>query len=81
LEFSSGGGEKICHSEMELDLREKDLEQAEERAEALVGDAWVETVLGQDRAATAFAPPVERSWRMNGASHAITWYVPNAAPI
>lgn len=59
MEFNSGGGESICHSEMELGLRGKDQERAEELVEALVGDAWVEPALVLDRAVTAFVQPAE----------------------
>jgi hypothetical protein len=44
---------------MELDLRDRDQEQAEELAEALVGVAWAAHGLALDRAGTAFAQPAE----------------------
>ncbi len=81
MEFNSGGGETLCHSEMELDLREKDQERAEALAEVLVGAAWAEHGQGLGPAAIASVRRAERLWRMNEVSHAMTWYVPNAAPI
>lgn len=59
MEFNSGGGENLCQEEMELDLQDRDQEQAGGLAEALVVVAWVEHDLAQDPAVTAFVPPAE----------------------
>jgi hypothetical protein len=59
LEFKSRGGEKLCQEEMELDLQDRDQEQAGVLEEAAGVDAWADHDLVQDQAATAYAHPAE----------------------
>jgi len=54
------GGETLCHLEMELDLQEKDQEQAGDSEEAVVVGARADHDLELEQAVTASAHLVER---------------------
>jgi hypothetical protein len=62
---------------MELDLQDRDQEQAEVSEEVAVVDAWVDHDLVLDRVVIASAHPAEQWLRISGGNLAMTSHVPN----
>jgi hypothetical protein len=66
---------------MELDLQDRDQEQAGGSEEAAAVDAWADHDLVQDQVVTASAHLVERWFRISVQNHVMRLHVRNAAPI
>lgn len=66
---------------MELDLQDRDQEQAEVLEEGAVVGEWADHALVQDRAGTASAHRVEMSLRISGGNPVMKSHVPNVVQI